>query len=130
MKHRIESDKTNGLLIVTTEGDAAVEGIFAFLDDIISHPDWLLGMSLILDHRRLNLGPISAQGIEQVSDYFAGISGKLGNGKMAMVMNKDVDFGIARASEIITQDRTNMKLHVFRTLDEAWAWIKDSSPIS
>lgn len=130
MQHKLETDPFHKIFMVTTDGDATVEGIFAFLDDIISHPQWRPGMSVLLDHRRLDLSPITPRGIEQVSDYFAGISDALGNGKLAMVMNKEVDFGIARASEIITQDRTQMQLRVFRFVEDAWAWLKESAPES
>jgi hypothetical protein len=127
MQHRLEADPGKDLIMVTTDGDATVEGICAFLDDIISHPAWRPGMCILLDHRKLNLSPINQKGVEQVSDYFASISEALGNGKIALVMNKAVDFGITRSWEIITQDRTNMQIHVFRELDPARLWIEEQS---
>ncbi len=126
MKHKLNADVSEDLMLLVTKGDATVEGITAFLDDIIAHPNWQPGMSILLDHRLLNLSPITTLGVEQISDYFTEISDALGGGKLAMVMNKDVDFGITRAWEIITQDRTQMQLHVFRTLDDAQAWIQAS----
>lgn len=130
MQHRVEADPGEDLIMVTTAGDATVEGIRAFLDDIISHPAWRPGMSILLDHRNLNLSHIKQKGVEQVSDYFASISQALGDGKIALVMNKAVDFGITRAWEIITQDRTNMQIHVFRDLDPARLWIRGNVPQS
>jgi hypothetical protein len=123
MQHVLKVDPEHSLFIVETQGDATVEGILAFLDDIIAHPAWRSGLPILLDHRGLGLHNISAKGVEQVSDYFTSISDVLGDGKLAMVMNRDVDFGIARAWENITMDRTSMRTYVFRGLDEARAWV-------
>lgn len=128
MHHILKVDPDHSLFIVETEGDATVEGICAFLDDIVAHPAWRPGMSILLDHRRLSLHNISAKEVEQVSDYFTGISDSLGNGKIALVMNRDVDFGVARAWENMTIDRTSMRPYVFRTLEECQAWVIDSEP--
>lgn len=125
MRHRLQVDEATGLFVVTTEGDATVEGIIAFLDDIIAHPLWKPGMDILLDHRALSVLNINPRGVEKVSDYFAGISEALGNGKIALVMNKDVDFGITRAWEILTSDRTSMRINVLRSLDAAREWVID-----
>lgn len=123
MQHILKIDPDLDLFIVETEGDGTVQGIIAFLDDIISHPSWRPGRFVLLDHRRLTLDKISHQGVEQVSDYFASISDDLGNGKIALVMNRDVDFGITRAWENMTMDRTSMRTHVCRSLEQARAWL-------
>lgn len=126
MRHSLQVDQSNGLFLITTEGDATVEGIIAFLDDIVAHPLWRSGMSILLDHRNLSISNISAKGVEQVSDYFAGLNQSLGNGKIALVMTRDVDFGMARAWEIMTSDRTNMRINILRSMENAQAWIANS----
>ena len=39
-------------------------------------------------------------------------------------MNREVDFGIARAWENITQDDVDIKIYVFREMEEAIAWLE------
>lgn len=124
MIHTLEVDK-NGCFFIQTEGDGDVEGIIAFLKDIISHPQWKPGNNILLDHRALSINAISVSGINEVSAYFKSIADKLGNGKIALVMSREVDFGIARAWENITTDDVDIKIYVFRELEKAISWLSE-----
>jgi len=109
---------------VTTEGNGDVAGIVAFLKDIISHPQWQPGNLILLDHRALKIDRITTSGIEDVSVYFRTIAPQLGNGKIALVMNRKIDFGIARAWENITEQDVGIKIHVFRNYEKATSWLE------
>lgn len=124
MKHTLEVSE-NGSFTIITEGDGDVEGIIAFLKDIISHPQWKPGNHILLDHRALKIDAITVSGIEDVSAYFKSIADKLGNGKVALVMKRDIDFGIARAWENITAYDVDIKVYVFRELEKAISWLKE-----
>jgi hypothetical protein len=124
MKHTLKVSEDGSLFTVTTEGDGDVEGIIAFLKDIISHPKWQPGKHILLDHRALKIHDITVPGIEDVSVYFKSIARVLGNGKIALVMNRVIDFGIARAWENITGYDVAIEIYVFRQLDEAISWLK------
>ncbi len=125
MKHILDVKKEHSLFIVTTEGEGHEMGILAFLKDVVGHPDWRPGMSILVDHRELSIHNIQHPGISMVSDFFIQISDKLGNGKLALVMNKDIDYGIARAWQNITEDLVKMEICVFREIDKARSWIME-----
>jgi|GEM_PF-1074191 len=127
MKHTLEVSEDGLLFTIVTEGAGDVLGIIAFLKDIISHPHWRPGKHILLDHRALNIDGISASGIEDVSFYFISIADKLGNGKIALVMNRDIDFGIARAWESITNLDVDIEIHVYRKMNDAMNWLKEKS---
>ena len=123
MKHALKVSDDGLIFTVVTEGKGDVEGIIAFLKDIISHPQWEPGKRILLDHRALEIDDISASGVEDVAFYFVSISDKLGDGKIALVMNRDIDFGIARAWESITNLDVDITIHVYRKLDDAIYWL-------
>ena len=123
MKHRIEAELPKGRLQVVTEGQGTPQGIIDFLNDVISHPQWKSGMSLLVDHRKLSLKNLDRLDTETVVDHFVNIRDRLGSGKCALVMNRDVDFGIARASEMMVSNRTDMEIQVFRSMEEAEKWL-------
>ena len=127
MQHTLKVNPEHNLLLLETQGEGTAKGIIAFLDDIIAHPIWHPGMSVLMDHRRLSLDKLSYEGIQQVSDYFASISDDLGNGKFAAVMNREVDFGITRAWQNMTMDRTSIQTFICRSMDEARAWLLEDS---
>ena len=123
MKHIITVDPDHEKFTVTTEGEGSADGIIAFLKDIVGHPQWQPGNDILLDHRNLRLEKIKMDGIEKVSFFFKTIGGKLGNGRLALVMHRDIDFGIARTWEILTADDVDIEIEVFRSIDAAQAWL-------
>ena len=125
MKHHLEVSEDGSLFTVKTEGEGDVEGIIAFLKDITSHPRWKPGNFILLDHRALKIDKITAIGIEDVSGYFKSISPELGEGKIALVMNREIDFGIARAWENVTDYDVDIKIHVFREIEKAISWLNE-----
>jgi hypothetical protein len=125
MTHTIEADLSSSLFVVTTEGEGSEKGVIAFLKDIIAHPEWRPGLNILLDHRRLTIDKIKEPGVKAVSMFFISISKQLGWGKLALVMNRDVDFGITRAWEIITADSVDMRIRVFRSYEEGRNWVLD-----
>jgi hypothetical protein len=125
MKHILKVSEDGSFFTIITEGKGDVEGIIAFLKDIISHPQWKPGNLILLDHRALKIDEITVTGIEDVSAYFKTISNELGNGKVALVMKREIDFGIARAWENITEYGVDIKVYVFRELEKAISWLKE-----
>ncbi len=126
MMHHIEIDSRGTTFTITTAGQGNVEGIIAFLDAIVAHPQWRPGLNILLDHRRLDIAPITVEGIDRVSGYFQTLSPQLGDGKIALVMNRDIDFGIARAWELVTREYVDMEIGVFRSIEEARHWLAPS----
>jgi hypothetical protein len=125
MKHTLQVSEDGSVFTVTTEGEGDVVGIIAFLKDIISHPQWQPGKFILLDHRALKINKITVSGIEEVSDYFQSIAPELGNGKIALVMKREIDFGIARAWENITEYTVEIEINVFRKLEKALSWLEE-----
>ena len=123
MKHAIEMEP-DGRFTVTTTGQGSAKGIIAFLDAIVSHPLWQPGNTILLDHRKLNIANITVEGIERVSHHFQKIGPQLGSGKIALVMKKDIDFGIARAWELTTEEDVDMQIGVYRSMDDARMWLR------
>ena len=125
LHHTVAIENGGGRVIVTTHGEASVQGILAFLDDIVSHPAWKPGRQILLDHRDLDLKKIPQDGISKVSQYFVKLKPKLGAGKIALVMNRDIDYGIARAWELMTADDVDISIFVFRSIKDAVRWLEE-----
>jgi hypothetical protein len=124
MEHAIEVEQDGRSFVVTTSGQGSAEGIIAFLDAIVSHPSWQPGHHILLDHRKLNIADITVKGIDRVSHHFQKIAPQLGGGKIALVMKKDIDFGIARAWELTTDEHVDIQIGVYRSMDEARMWLR------
>ena len=123
MQHTIIVDSHNHQLTVTTSGDGDVVGVVSFLEEIIVHPHWKTGNNILLDHRNLRFDKVKMDGVHRIARFFKSISPKLGDGKIAFVMNRDIDFGIARAWEILTADEVDIQIEVFRSIEKARTWL-------
>ena len=111
--------------MVTTQGEADLQGLLAFLDDIVAHPQWKPGKQILLDHSNLGLGNIAQDDISRVSQHFIKISKKLGSGRIALVMDRELDYGIARAWELMTADDVDISIFVFRSVEDARKWLDE-----
>jgi hypothetical protein len=123
LRHELTVENNGSRFVVTTHGEASVSGILAFLDDLVSHPQWKPGSQILLDHSDLDLGRIAQNGIGQVSQYFIKIAPQLGAGKIALIMNREIDYGIARAWELMTADDVDISIFVFRSVEDARKWL-------
>ena len=123
MEYDIKVEPDGRFFTVTTTGPGSAEGIIAFLDAIVSHASWQPGNTILLDHRKLDIANITVEGIDRVSHHFQKIGPQLGGGKIALVMKKDIDFGIARAWELTTDAHVDMQIGVYRSIDEARMWL-------
>jgi hypothetical protein len=92
------------------------------LQEIISHPLWVAGNKILLDHRALKIDRIDTTGVAMVSVFYKIIVPKLGNGKMALDMNRDIDFGLVRAWENMKDFDVGIKINVLRSIKEAKYW--------
>jgi hypothetical protein len=124
LKHELSVSDDGTLFTVKTQGEGDVTGIVAFLKDIISHPEWEPGRNILLDHRALKIDKISVSEIEDISTFFKSIANKLGSGKIALVMTRVIDFGIARAWEMVTDPEVGISIYVFRQMDKALDWLE------
>ena len=127
MKHTITVNSKHNQFHVKTQGNGHVDGFITFFKDLINHPQWRSGSSILMDHRDLHIDGIPMTGIEVISQFFKGIGPKLGDGKLAMVMKREIDFGLARAWEILTADDVDIKIEVFRSFSEASQWLESNS---
>jgi len=123
MEHTITFDSSNRQFNIKTKGDGDVSGIIAFFKDIIAHPQWKPGLKILLDHRNLKTDSLKMDGIQSISQFFKQSGPKFGDGKMALVMERDIDFGLARTWEILTADDVDIAIEVFRSMGEASKWL-------
>ncbi len=124
MEHTITFDLDKCLVNIQTKGDGDARGIITFFKDIVAHPQWKPGLKILLDHRKLKIDTLKMDGIQSISTFFKQIGPKFGDGKLALVMQRDIDFGLARTWEILTADDVDIAIAVFRSIDEASRWLE------
>ncbi len=103
------------------EADMAV---FNKLDvELIEHPKWKPGTNMLFDFRKLDMSKTHTRDLSTSTEFVATLSEKFGNGRLACVVAKTVDYGLARAWELMTADEVSFQTKTFRSLEEAQEWL-------
>ena len=115
----------NGYFIIKTSGDTLPEDVHSSLKQLFLHQEWEVGTHVLYDNRQENLAHLSSGDIKRISLFFTTHNEMLKRSKVALVMPKDISFGLARMWEIYTEDEASFTTHVFRCIDEARQWIEE-----
>lgn len=128
MKHSIEADPKHGFLVVTTRGRATAEGFARMSRDLWAHSSWQEGMNLLLDHRPLDSTGLTSKEIRLISMTRPEPAGPSPFRRIATVVETDLGFGLTRMWDFYT-DRDETREHrIFRSMEEAKGWLKESPP--
>ena len=96
------------------------------MDEYLRDPAFRPGMSVLWDLRNANLARVfPTEDAWRFADALEKRLEQRGTGyRMAIVANSDLEFGIARQYEAVTE-RLPFTSRVFRDYDDAWRWLQE-----
>jgi hypothetical protein len=111
---------------VTTSGDAILQGYYDFTKAVLEHEDWKPGGLILLNHTKLNTGPLTIDDVQAIANISGQYSERLGTAKVAIVVDRDLDYGMTRMWQGFVESHTTSddSAEIFRNRDEAVAWLK------
>jgi hypothetical protein len=122
MEWVIEDDE--GYLVVRCSGPAVIADVRACLDDVMSHPSWHDGGSVLVDHSDLKVGMLWTAEIQELSDLFTSRREQLSDGRWAILTPSLVVFGLARMWEAFTESDRDFEIGIFRKCAAAERWLR------
>lgn len=118
---RIETE----LVWLESSAQATLDEWREALEAVLADPRYRPGMGLVHDRRKLAWVPTTEQ-VTAATNHIAGRSMAIGKARWGLVVAGAAGFGMGRMAEILLE-RTSVTLGVFRDLDEAEAWVRDTS---
>ena len=114
------------LLICRLSGVATVEGCKAVRRAVLSEPQFRPSIGMVIDETNLDVSTLTAADIEQVAELRAQFA-HVPAVRSAVVVgpHSPTRYGLARMFEAYTESQENTEVEVFKTLDEAMAWINE-----
>jgi len=111
---------------VTTSGDAILQGYYDFTKAVLEHEEWKPGGLILLNHTELNTGPLTIDDVQAIAIISGQYSEQLGTAKVAIVVDRDLDYGMTRMWQALVESHTTSydSTKIFRNRDEAVAWLK------
>ncbi len=95
----------------------------AAIEDFLSRKFWRSGMSILIDHRKLDFGRTNISMLQQISLFHQKNDARIGNGRIAILVKSLADFGRGRQFELLTWEKISAKLEVFLEEEKAFDWL-------
>ncbi len=122
-------DRTKGLVTHTGTGSLSVEEITKAFEARIENPDFRTGMKVLWDFSGATLSSLSTSGVRRLVGLNTKHADARGGGMSAIVVSRDVDYGICRMFETLAQDLP-WRTTVFRDLESAMRCLGSAEPAS
>lgn len=116
--------KEKGYFLIKTTGDTSPDEVEKILMQTFESRDWSDGARILYDGRLEGHRHLLSGEVQRMSQQVLQFNGKLANSKIALVMSNDFSFGMARMWEAYTGLAASFETCVFRSIDEASAWIE------
>lgn len=108
--------------VVTAHGSVTFDEVVQAGGVATSLPGYQLGMSALWDFRDGDLTRLDREAFERLAEVVGAAPGRLG-AKIAIVVVKDVDYGIARMWQVYGEDAPQQR-EIFRDMEKAQAWLR------
>jgi len=128
MRWTIEFDEPRGYVLIVARGDFTLADHRQMVEDLLSRPEWRPGSATLFDHREIHFGDAGFREMLEVKSLHVSNDAVIGDGKSATLMRTDVDYGIGRQFQILTDGRVSAKIRIFVDEAEAVAWLRQHEP--
>lgn len=124
MEHEITWGSDPEDAYVSASGAATVEAMNDCQQALISDPRFRPGMRVLIDHRLVDWSRMTPEDVRKVVDMLVRSTARFGATYCAMVMGKQVDFGIARMQQHYAEANSELQIEfrVFSTIEDARSW--------
>jgi hypothetical protein len=116
-------DRAGGLRTHKVTGDLLPEELTSVLDEVYSEPEHDPDMNVLWDLREASVASFTIKDVEALRDFVAPNWGTGGRSLAALVVSDDLQYGMSRMYEMLSESRTGGKIRVFRDMDEAVGWL-------
>jgi hypothetical protein len=120
MKYQVYIDKALNVLFDRHEGEITYQAFRDSIRELYEHPDWQKGLDVISDLREASLVLSSSEMRQIITSFMVDDEAN----KLAVVVSRDSEFGMARMFEILSEETNIWKEYkIFRDMAEAKKWL-------
>lgn len=123
MQYTLVFDDVLQCFVVNATGPATISDIRMMIDEILRDGRWRHGMNVIVDYCLTELNCLTSADVHTLASIIKALEGKAGNGRIAHVVSRTVDFGIIRSWENMIESQVPFNFHVFYSINDAKKWI-------
>jgi len=117
-------DTEKGLRMHALAGRVTLAMIEDALAEIYARPDYRSEAGVLWDVRAADLSQIKGGEVRGIVEYVMTHRGAPPGTRTAILVARDLDFGLARMAEQQLEAKSPSDVTVFRDMDEAMAWLE------
>lgn len=126
MTLEVSHDEVNDNMVIKATGTVGYKEILALRDQLINHSNFRQNINQLFDcsQGKLNL---NTDDLKRIAMDYTEVADQLGhNRKLALVVSRDLDFGMMRQYEAFFYSGPGVSICAFRSLTEAKEWLKSN----
>ena len=126
MDYTIRYDEPTNVVVVRSSGKMEMRDFPNLVDDIVVELQSRKSACLLADHSDSSAAELETQDIKRMSGLAQRLSEVLRDRQFAVVLKEDVDYGLGRMWQTLTDEDVPFEISVFRTVDKAREWLPGS----
>jgi hypothetical protein len=119
-------DKDKGLRNHKVTGKINLTDLVTALKELYESPQFDSDMDVLWDLRNADLTSFTFQEIEQLKDYVTRHWGTKGKSRAAMLVSRDLDYGLSRMYEMLSSGKSDSQIQAFHDLGDAMQWLDNN----
>jgi hypothetical protein len=127
MKITTTIDQEFKIRIQSVSGQVDIGGLKSYIDKIFKNRELFPDMKAIWDLRDADLSKMVSEDVQKLRDVVVGKWGMDERRRAALIVSRDIEFGLSRMLEMLLGEKISGKVMIFRDYDEAMKWIKNES---
>ena len=124
MEISTEINKEKNMRCHIVRGVVDISELTNCLKEIYNSSDLDPDMNVFWDLQKADLSRISTEEVSAFMKYVSSQWGAGGTSKAALVVSRDLEYGMSRMYEMMMGGATSSKIAVFRDIDKAKEWIE------
>jgi len=122
IKYSIDKDK-EGIRFHVCSGTVDCDDIIQSLSEVYRDENYDNSLHALWDFRNCS-ADLSAEDMQKIIAHSRKARGRPAQGKIALVVNRDLEFGLARMYEMLSEPELPRQLMVFKDYETALVWIQ------
>ncbi len=111
------------LRIHSVEGNIDTDELTKFLKNLYNSDEINPAMNVFWDLRKANFSKVSSSQVRNFTEFVGKNWGVGGENKAALIVSKDLDYGLSRMYQMLMDNTSQSKISIFKDMDEAEKWI-------
>lgn len=115
-------DQERAVAVIRITGKPALDDIQNGIEKLLANPNHIDGMDEIWDFRDADMTAFKGHSLTSLSLFVGRNLDRLAK-RTALVISRDVDYGIGRMWQTFAEQKAPQERHLFRNIDEAYNWL-------